>query len=159
MAKRGPPALKLPTACKPAKAKTTDSLQPAPQSQLEPKAPLLPDQAPPVPQIPSAPAHLMHIPDPVQPQAPPAHIPDPIQPQDHPVHVPNPQQPPAPPVYVINQIPQLNRSYFKPEFSGKPGEDVEAHLLRTNDWMKTHKFPRVAKLQRFCLTLTSETRL
>ena len=32
---------------------------------------------------------------------------------------------------------QLNWSYFKPEFAGKP-EDAEAHLLRTNDWMETH---------------------
>ena len=27
----------------------------------------------------------------------------------------------------------MNWSHFKPEFSGKPEEDVEAHLLRTND--------------------------
>ena len=38
------------------------------------------------------------------------------------------------------QVPQLNWSYFKPEFSGKPEEDVVAHLLRTNDWMETHNF-------------------
>ena len=67
------------------------------------------------------------------------------------MHVPNLMLPPAPPV----QIPQLNWSYFKPEFSGKPEEDVEAHLLRTNDWMETHNFQEVAKFQRFCLTLTS----
>ena len=54
--------------------------------------------------------------------------------------------------------PQLNWSYFKPEFSGKP-EDVEAHLLRTNNWMETHNLPEVAKVRRFCLTLTSEARL
>ena len=35
----------------------------------------------------------------------------------------------------------MNWSYFKPEYSGKPEEDVEAHLLRTNDWMNTHDFP------------------
>ena len=28
---------------------------------------------------------------------------------------------------------QLNWSYFKPDFSGKPEEDVDAHLLCTND--------------------------
>ena len=50
-------------------------------------------------------------------------------------------------------------SYFKPESSGKPEEDVEAHLLRTNDWMETHNFPEVTKVQRFCLTLTGEARL
>ena len=29
-------------------------------------------------------------------------------------------------------------SHFKPEFSGKPEEDPEAHLLRTIDWMNAH---------------------
>ena len=53
----------------------------------------------------------------------------------------------------------MNWSYFEPEFSGNPEEDVEAHLLRTNDWMETHNFPEVAKMQRFCLTLTGEVRL
>ena len=56
-------------------------------------------------------------------------------------------------------MPQLNWSYFKPEISGKPEEDAEAHLLRTNDWMETHNFPEVAKVQMFCLTLTGEARL
>ena len=36
---------------------------------------------------------------------------------------------------------QLNWSHFKPEFAGKPDEDVEAHLLRTYGWMDTHAFP------------------
>ena len=44
---------------------------------------------------------------------------------------------------------QLNWSYFKPEFSGKPEEDAEAHLLRTNDWMETHNFPANQKVRRF----------
>ena len=57
------------------------------------------------------------------------------------------------------QVLQLNWSYFKPEFSGKPEEDVVAHLLRTNDWMETHNFPDDTKVQRFCLTLTGEARL
>ena len=64
-------------------------------------------------------------------------------------------QPQAPPV----QMPQLNWSYFNPQFSGKPEEDVVAHLLRTNDWMKTHNFLEETKAQRFCLTLTGEARL
>ena len=64
-------------------------------------------------------------------------------------------QPQNPPL----QVPQLNWSYFKPEFSGKPEEDVVAHLLRTNDWMETHNFPDDTKVQRFCLTLTGEARL
>ena len=37
-------------------------------------------------------------------------------------------------------MPQLNWSHFKPKYSGKPDKDVEAHLLRTNDWMDTHEF-------------------
>ena len=36
---------------------------------------------------------------------------------------------------------------------------MEANLLRTNDWMETHNFPEVAKVQRYCLTLTSKARL
>ena len=36
---------------------------------------------------------------------------------------------------------------------------MEAHLLRTNDWMETHNFPEVAKLQRSHLTLTGKARL
>ena len=53
----------------------------------------------------------------------------------------------------------MNQSHFKPEYSGKPEEDAEAHLLRTSDWMETHPFPEVVKLQRFCLTLVGEARL
>ena len=52
----------------------------------------------------------------------------------------------------------MNWSHFKPEFSGKPDEDVEVHLLRTNDWMNTHDFPEAVKVQRFCLTLVGEVR-
>ena len=40
-------------------------------------------------------------------------------------------------------------SHFKPEYSGKPEEDVEAHLSRTNDWMNTHDFTDGVKVQRF----------
>ena len=43
-----------------------------------------------------------------------------------------PNAPVAPTVY---QRPQLNWSH-----AGKPEVDVEAHLLRTNNWMDTHKF-------------------
>ena len=53
----------------------------------------------------------------------------------------------------------LNWSHFKPEFASRPEEDVEAHLLHTNDWMVTHNFPQDVKVQRFCLTLTGEARL
>ena len=54
---------------------------------------------------------------------------------------------------------QLNWPHFRPEFSGKPKEDVEAHLLRTEDWMTTHDFPEDQKVRKFCLTLTGEARL
>ena len=66
------------------------------------------------------------------------------------------QQPPA--QQVVQQQLHMNWSHFKPEFSGKPDEDVEAHLLRTNDWMTTHDFPDAVKVQRFCLTLVGEAR-
>ena len=44
------------------------------------------------------------------------------------------------------------------KFSGKPDEDVEVHLLQTNDWMTTHNFPEAVNGQRFCLTLVGEAR-
>ena len=56
-------------------------------------------------------------------------------------------------------MPPLNWSHFKSEFPGKPDEDAEAHLLKTNDWVDTHKFQEDDKVQRFCLTLTGEVRL
>ena len=31
-------------------------------------------------------------------------------------------------------------SNFKPEFSGKPDEDAEVHLLCSDDWMNAHHF-------------------
>ena len=69
-------------------------------------------------------------------------------------------QPQVPPVQPMQPAqPQLKCSHFKPEFSGKPEDNAEAHLLRTNDWMKTHAFPKAARQQRFCLTLLGEARL
>ena len=56
-------------------------------------------------------------------------------------------------------MPQLNWSHFKPEFAGKPDEDMTAHLLRTNDWMDAHAFQEGVKVQRFCLILVGEARL
>ena len=60
------------------------------------------------------------------------------------------------PAAVPQQIMHMNWLHFKSEFSGKPDEDVEVHLLRTNDWMTTHVFPEAVKVQRFCLTLVGE---
>ena len=62
-----------------------------------------------------------------------------------------------PPIAMANN--QLNWSHFIPDFSGKPEEDAEAHLLGTNDWMTTHGFPNNQKVRRFCLTLLGEARL
>ena len=57
------------------------------------------------------------------------------------------------------QIIHLNWSNFKPEFSGKPDEDAEAHMLHSNDWMNTHCFVDGVKVQRFSLTLLGEAKL
>ena len=56
------------------------------------------------------------------------------------------QQPIVPPIPQILSQPVLstpavmNWSHFKPNFSGKPDADPEAHLLRTIDWMDTFNF-------------------
>ena len=57
------------------------------------------------------------------------------------------------------QLIHLNWSYLKPEFSGKPDEDAETHLLCINDWMNAYHFSEGVKVQRFCLTLLGEARL
>ena len=53
----------------------------------------------------------------------------------------------------------INWSNFKPEFSGKPDEDAEAHLHHSDDWMNAHLLVDGVKVQRFCLTLLGEARL
>ena len=53
----------------------------------------------------------------------------------------------------------INWSNFTPEFSGKPEEDAEAHLLCSSDWMNAHHFVDGVKVQRFCLTVSGEARL
>ena len=60
---------------------------------------------------------------------------------------------PAPQVFYQNWIGK------KPEFSCKPEEDAESHLLSTRDWMEAHNFPDEVKVRCFCLTLTGEARL
>ena len=77
--------------------------------------------------------------------------------QNPPPH--NPFLPNAPIAPGVPQRPQLNWSHFKPKYAGKPEEDAEAHLLRTNDWMYPHDFQDHVKVQRFCLTLLGEARL
>ena len=64
------------------------------------------------------------------------------------VPVEPPQQPvpaglvvPAPQVFYQNWIGE------KPEFSGKPEEDAESHLLSSRDWMEAHNFPDEVKVR------------
>ena len=86
---------------------------------------------------------------------------DPLAPQDL-LPPQNPQLLPVPQVPHALQAPHMpliNWSHFKPEFSRKPDEDAKAHLLKTNNWMDTHRFQDDDKVQRFCLTLTREARL
>ena len=47
----------------------------------------------------------------------------------------------------------------KPEFSGKPEEDAESHLLSTRDWMEAITSQKEIKLDVFCLILIGEARL
>ena len=71
----------------------------------------------------------------------------PIQPSPAGIVVPTPQ--------IIYQ----NWIGKKPEFSGKPEEDAESHLLSTRDWMEAHNFPEGDKVRHFHLTLIGEARL
>ena len=51
----------------------------------------------------------------------------------------DPFMPNAPLVPEAPQRPQFNWSHFKPEYTGRPDEDVEAHLLRTKTgWTHTN---------------------
>ena len=145
-------------------SKATPPLEPrvvivpvVPVDQPEDQAPLYPPNQP--NQLPDNPPDQPNQPpnNPPNPPNPPPILPNlpPNQPPNPPANPPNPMQPQNPPF----QVPQLNWSYFKPDFSGKPEEDAIAHLLRTNDWMETHNFSWEAKVQRFCLTLTGEARL
>ena len=118
-----------------------------------------------IPQEPNPPANTS-----VDEQQEPEHLVDaPIEEPHHPTNIPagdteelqdpvnfNPI-PAQPPVPMANN--QLNWSHFRPEFLGKPEEDVEAHLLKTEVWMTIHDFPEEKKVRRFCLMLTQEARL
>ena len=74
-------------------------------------------------------------PPPVVPAMPPATPEQPTAPPEQPIMPPEQVQEPVQPAKVQVQLgqPPLNWSYFKPEVSGKPEEDEEVHLLRTND--------------------------
>ena len=69
----------------------------------------------------------------------------PIQPVPQPV----PVQPAPAGVVPITQIIYQNWIGKKPEFSGKPEEDAESHLLGTRDWMEAHSFPEGEKVRCF----------
>ena len=71
-------------------------------------------------------------------------------PPSQPVQLPVPSNQPVA-TQPIQHMPQSNWSHFKPEFVGKPDEDAEAHLLKTNDWMDTHAFQEGTKVQCFVL--------
>ena len=60
---------------------------------------------------------------------------------------------------MVPQIIYQNWIGKKPEFSGKPEEDVESHLLSTRDWMEVHNFPEGEKVRHFRVTLIGEARL
>ena len=77
---------------------------------------------------------------------------------------PQQQLAPAQPVPTSLVVPAPQEVYQnwvgkKPEFSSKPEEDAELHLLSTRDWMEAHNFPDKIKVRHFCLTLTGEARL
>ena len=92
-----------------------------------------------------------------QDQAPagPAPAPGPVQPVLQPV----PAQLAPAGVVPIPQIIYQNWIGKKPEFSGKPEEDAESHLLSIRDWMEVHNFQEGEKVRHFRVTLIGEARL
>ena len=80
----------------------------------------------------------------------------PVQPLQQPVPM---QLAPAGMIVPAPQIIYQNWIGKKPEFSGKPEEDAESHLLSTRDWMEAHNFPKGEKVRHFCMTLIGEARL
>ena len=77
----------------------------------------------------------------------PAPAPGPAQP------VPQPVPAQLGPAGTVPQIIYQNWVGKKPEFSDKPEEDVESHLLITRDWMEMHNFPEGEKVRHFRVTL------
>ena len=80
----------------------------------------------------------------------------PVQPPPQPALV---QPAPAGIVVSTPQIIYQNWIGKKPEFSGKPEEDAESHLLSTRDWMEAYNFPEGDKVRCFHLTSIGEARL
>ena len=111
----------------------------------------------PNPVIPNVQGNLDQNQDQDQDQVPAGQVPAqvPIQP------VPQPAPAPLAPAGVI-PVPQIiyqNWIGKKPEFSGKPEEDAESHLLSTRDWMEAHNFPEGEKVRHFRVTLIGEAGL
>ena len=92
-----------------------------------------------------------------QDQVPAGQVPGPVPAQ--PVPQPIPAQLAPAGVIPVPQIIYQNWIGKKPEFSGKPEEDAESHLLSTRDWMEAHNFPEGEKVRHFRVTLTGEARL
>ena len=80
-------------------------------------------------------------------------------PFQHPQQLAPPQPIPTGLMVPAPQVVYQNWVGKKPEFSGKPEEDAESHLLSTRDWMESHNFPKEVKVRHFFLTLTGEARL
>ena len=76
-----------------------------------------------------------------------------------PVPQPVPAKPAPAGVVPVPQFIYQNWIGKKPEFSGKPEEDAESHLLSTRDWMEAHNFPEGEKVRHFRVTLIGEARL
>ena len=83
--------------------------------------------------------------------------------QNIPVQPPQQLAPVQPaPAGIVVPTPQIvyqNWIGKKPEFTGKPEEDAESHLLSTRDWMEAYTFPNEVKVRCFRMTLTGEARL
>ena len=73
--------------------------------------------------------------------------------QDLPLQLPPQPVPIQPaPVGMVVRVPQIiyqNWIGKNPDFSGKPEEDVESHILHTRDWMEAHNFPEGEKFRCF----------
>ena len=66
------------------------------------------------------------------------------------------------PAGIVVPAPQIiyqNCIGKKLEFSGRPEEDAESHLLITRDWMEAHIFPEGEKVRHFHIMLIGEARL
>ena len=66
------------------------------------------------------------------------------------------------PIGLVVSAPQVGYQDWigkKPEFSGKPEEEAESHLLSTRDWMEAHNFLNEVKVRHFHMTLIGEARL